>query len=116
MTTVGQLLDFVLENRTNKVFKGFSDAQVAASIAEGLQDGTLFYAEKEGKLIGMILAIKIHKPKVLFVTENLAMSLDTLKQFAIMAQARFPGWKLEAMRHGKHRKFDTTKLYKKLHV
>ncbi len=116
MITVGALLDFILENREDKVFKGFTKEEVAGAVDEGLQDGTLFYATEQDKISGMILAQKIHTPQVLFVVENLAMNLQNLGQFARMASERFPGWRLEAMRHGKHRKFDTEKLYRKLKI
>ncbi len=116
MITAGDLLDFVLEHRENKVFKGYTKEEVAAAIAEGIQDGTLFYATKDDKIIGMALAIKLDSPKVLFVIENLAMSITILGRFAKMASEKFPGWKIEAMRHDKHRKFDTQKLYRKLKV
>ena len=116
MITVGALLEFILKHREDKVFKGFTKEEVAGAIAEGIEDGMLFYASDGEKITGMILAEKIHTPKIVFVVENLAMSLRTLKQFAMMAQERFPGWKLEAMRHNKHRKFNTEKLYRKLKI
>ena len=116
MITAGQLLDFVLENRTDKVFKGFSKEEVAAAINEGIEDGTLFYATDGEKITGMILGEKIETPKVIFVTENLAMSLKTLMIFARMANERFPGYRLEAMRHDRHRKFNTEQLYRKLKI
>lgn len=115
MITVGQLLDFVMENRKGKVFKGYTRGQVAAALTEGIEDGTLFYcATLDEKITGMILAFKIHEPKVLFVTENLAMKMSNLKEFARKAKIKFPGWSIEAMRHDKHRKYNTDRLYKKL--
>ena len=90
-----------------------SEAEIASQVAEGLQNGTLYYmTDAEGKLCGMILA-KI-EGNVLFVTENLSMSLKNLREFAKKAQIEFPQFKLEAMRHNKHRKFNTELIYNKL--
>lgn len=117
MITTGQLLDFVLKYREDKVFKGFTKAQVAAAITEGIQDGTLFYiATFDEKICGVVLAHKLETPKVLFVVENLAMSLTNLKVIATKAKREFPGYRIEAMRHNKHRRFDTEKLYRKLKI
>lgn len=114
MITVGQLIDFILENRTDKVFKGYTKEEVAGAVEKGLQDGTLFYDTDGHKVTGMVLAEKIPNKKVMFVIENLAMSIDRLRKFAQKSQQMYPGWKLEAMRHNKHRIFNTEKLYKKL--
>ena len=116
MITFGALLEFILKHREDKVFKGFTEGEVAGAVAEGIEDGMLFYASDGEKITGMILGQKRPASKIMFVVENLAMSLSTLKQFAMMAQERFPGWTLEAMRHDKHRKFNTEKLYRKLKI
>ena len=116
MITAGQLLDFILEHREDKVFKGFSKEKVASLVREGIFNGTLYYSlSKDNKITGMILAEK-REDNVLFILENLSMSIETLSEFAKIASYRFPGMKLEAMRHGQHRKFNTEKLYRKLKI
>lgn len=115
MMTAGKILDFILENRGVKTFKGYTKEEIAAVILEGIENRTLYYAETpDGKVSGMILAIKVEKDRILFVVENLSMSMRNLKAFARKAYKEFPGYKLEAMRHEKIRHFNTDKLYKKL--
>ena len=109
------LYEFVMANKSDKTFIGYSDMRIAGMLKEGLDAGTLFYATSpDNKIVGMILAIKDPVTGVLFVTENLSMSLSNLKMFARKAREMFKGYKLEAMRHGKHRQFNTDKLYTKL--
>lgn len=113
--TFKDLYDFVLKSKGAKTFINYSDERVLCMLKEGLDDNTLFYnVNTEGKITGMILAVKDVKHKILFVTENLAMSLTTLKEFARKAKQTFPEYQLQAIRHGGHRKFNTEKLYNKL--
>lgn len=112
--TAGKILDFILANRGTKTFKDWTVSEIAAGIATGIEENTLLWLEKDNQVTGVILAEKFPAERVLFVTENLAMSLDNLKQFAAKAQQMYPGWNLEAMRHNQHRKFKTKRLYQLL--
>ena len=115
MITIGQMLDWVMEHRKGKVFKGYTRGEVAAALQEGVESNTLWYVSAPcGKIVGMILFTKLTKPKVLFVIENMAMSVKTLGVFAKRAKQEYPGWNIEGMRHDTHRKFNTSKLYRKL--
>lgn len=118
MITAGDLLDFILINKSDKTFKGMSKEEIAGAIIKGLDDSLILYSlEPTGnKIAGMILAEKDEDNKVIFVTENMAMSIALLRKFAQWCKQNYPGWNIEAMRHGKHRKFNTEKLYKKLNV
>ena len=81
--TIKDLIDFILLNKKDKVFKGCSENRIANEVLVGLVENTLCYAtDEQGKLIGMLLAEKDVKHKRLFVTRNLAMSLKTLRLFA----------------------------------
>jgi len=113
--TAGQLLDFVLENKGDKVFRNLSKEEIAGLLVEGLRDETIYFSEtSDGKITGMILAYRIPERKVMFVRENLAMNLRNLTLFAKKLAITYPGWSIEALRHGALRQFNTSKLYKKL--
>ena len=113
--TFKDLLDFILKNKNGKVFLGFSDAQIVYAIKEGIDNGTLLYSvSSSGNLDGMILAKENKVNKILFITENLAISMNNLKQFAKIATERWPGYKLEFFKHSNHKIQDLDKLYKKL--
>lgn len=113
--TVGDLVDFILLNRGTTTFMGIEEPRIASMVSEGIEAGTMFYSvNPDNTISGMILAIKDDRQKVLFVTENLSMTIANLKAFAKRAKTQWPDYKLEAIRHGSHRHFNTNKLYTKL--
>lgn len=115
--TLGELYEFVIANKGTTTFMGYSNYTIMGLLKQGLDNNTLLFAQDfNGKVCGMILADKDDKRKILFVTENLSMTLSTLKQFAKIAKERWSEYRLEAIRHTGHRKFNTSKLYNKLGV
>jgi hypothetical protein len=115
--TLKDLIDFVIANKSNKVFRGDSDNTIANKLYAGVHHQSLFFhTDSNGKIVGMILADRDDEKKLLFITENLAMSLATLKIFARKAKERWPDYKLEWHKHDIHKKHNTHKLYKKLSV
>lgn len=113
--TVRDLVDFILLNRGTTTFMDMTEERIASMIRDGIKDETLFYTVNgNNELTGTILAIKDNSQKILFVTENLSMNITNLKAFARRAKVQWPDYKLEAIRHGSHRKFNTSKLYNKL--
>ena len=113
--TIGDLVDFILLNRGTTTFMNMDEPRIASMIKEALTDGMLFYStDNSGQLTGMILAIRDERQKIIFVSENLAMNLSNLRAYARRAKEQWPDYKLEAIRHGSHRKFNTQQLYNKL--
>ena len=113
--TIKDIYDFALANKGTKTFMGIRDERILMMIKEAVDAGTLFYhLDSEGRLAGFIIGVKDDVNKVMFVSENLAMSLATLRLFAAKCRALFPNYSIEAFRHGCHRKFNTQKLYNKL--
>jgi hypothetical protein len=113
--TFKDLLDFVLKNKTNKVFIGCSVYHIAHELEAGISNETLLYnLDSTGNITGMILAEKDDSRKLLFITRNLAMSLAVLKEFARIAKERFPDYTLEWKKNGIHKKHNTLKIYEKL--
>jgi len=110
--TIGNLIDFVMLNRTNKCFIGYSKEQVAGMILQGLTDNLLYYATtSSGAISGMILAKK-EDNETLWIEENLAMTLSNLKAFAVKAKKEFPNYSFEGFKCRKSRKYN--KLFNKL--
>ena len=110
--TIGQLIDFVMLNRTNKCFINYSKAEVAGMMLEGLKNNLLYYAlNQEGNISGMILAKK-ECDNTVWVEENLAMTLSNLRAFALKAKEQFPNCSFEGFKCNKSRKYN--KLVNKL--
>lgn len=115
--TFKDLLDFVLENKKDKTFLGMTTMHIINLLQVGIQAGTLLYMQNStGKICGMILAEKREDKKILFVTENLAMNIGNLKQFAAIAKQRWPKHKLEWLKHNIPKKHPTELIYSKLGI
>jgi len=109
------LYEFVLANKTDKTFLGYNDMQIASLLITGIKEGTLLYAlNSSNKISGMILASKDDESKYLFITENLAMNLKTLKEFAKVAKERWPDYSLRWKKHGINKQHNTERVYSKL--
>ena len=92
----------------------FTEDQILIAVYNAVQAETLLYRTDEHEnLIGMILAEK-RPDNVLFVAQNLAMNLATLKIFAAEAKKRWPELKLEWFKNGIYKRHSTTNIYKKL--
>jgi len=115
--TFGDLIEFILKNKSDKTFIGQSLQNIIDNVGTALDNETLFYAvDESGNITGMILAEIREEAGVLFVTENLAMSINTLKGVAKKARIMFPQYKLEWLKRGIHKKHDTNKIYSKLTI
>ena len=114
--TFGDLVDFVMEHRKDKVFTDMDKMEVASKLHEYIQIDSLYYAVSEGKITGMILADIDFDNKVLFVTENLALSLLNMRNFARKAAVEYPGFKIDGLRHDKPITYKMNNLLKKLKV
>jgi hypothetical protein len=110
---IKQLIDFILANRGNKVFKNYNEAQIAFMVKEALDENCLYYAINSDNTIGgMILAKVSIASKTVWIEENLAMTLNNLKQFAKKAVTQFPGYTFEGFKHGKCKNFN--KLFERI--
>lgn len=115
LPTFGDLVRFILDNRQDKVFDNCTEEQIVHELNNGIKSGTMFYSiePKSSKINGMILA-ELRSNDVLFVTRNLAMSLENLRKFAVLATQRWNIRTMKWIKHGKQKSYDTHKLYKKL--
>ncbi len=111
--TVGDLYQFILKNKKNKVFSEYDNRQIVTLIMNGLMDKTLYYAQdKEGNITGMILAEVQKSRKTVFVMENLAMNLTNLRAFAMKAREQFRGYYFQGYKRDRY--IDYTKLTQRI--
>lgn len=114
--TIGDLMKFILANRADKVFIGCSEADILQEIWWCLEHNSLYYNTVDGSITGVILAEPREDTKTLFVTRNLAMSLEVLKKFAEKAKEQFKGYKLEWLKRDILKQHNTDKIYQKLAI
>lgn len=105
--TFKNLLDFVLTHKGNTTFIGYSDYQIAGMLCEGIDNQLLYYAtSSDGSVVGMILAKLTEVSRVVWVEENLSISLSNLKMFALKAKQQFPDYNFQGFKRGSTRNFN----------
>lgn len=112
--TLGDLVAFVLLNRSDKSFVGFTEPEITECLVKHIGDNTLYYTTEYNRITGMIIATVDSERRVLFIDENLAMNLTNLRQFAIWAREQFNGIHLMWRKHGVYKHHNTDKVYDKL--
>jgi len=116
--TFKDLVNFVLEHKDKykDVFSCMSIEQVIGELRYRLDSGTLLYSTStDGKINGMIGIEPDKSRKVLMVGSNLALTLETLKSFALEAKKRWPDYPyFEGTKKGCRKIFSIDKLIKKL--
>ena len=93
-----------------------SEVEIASLLQYGLDNNTTLYTSAGDNVTGVIVAIPDEENSMLWVEENLAMTLANLKQFAKEALNRFPCYDLQWRKHGICKVHNTNNLYKKLGV
>ena len=108
-----EIVDFILANRKDKTFK-CSVEQIVYKILKAIQNNCICYnITPEGKVNGVLIATRDDTNKILYITDNLAMTLSNLKIFARMAKHYYPDYKLAYHKHDTQR-IETDKVYNKL--
>lgn len=110
------IIDFIEKHKKGDMFASCpAHYDLAVEIDRASKAGTIFYAtDLTGKISGMILADILPDKKEIYVKENLAMSISTLRLFAKKALATWPDYKLRWHKHGIYKSHNTEKVYKKL--
>ena len=105
--TPKDLVDFVMKNRRGNAFKYVEEDDLIAEILNSLKEGVLiFCTDKESEYINGLGIGRLYKDtKVVFVTDTLCIEPHVLDRILQKFKDQFPGWKLEAKRHGKWKKY-----------
>ena len=105
--TFKELVEFIMINKKDKVFKTYTESQIASMLIEGIDDNCLYYSQdKEGNVDGMILAKISLGSRTLWIEENLAMTLSNLRAFAKKARLQFPDFDFQGFKCGKNRNYN----------
>jgi mRNA-degrading endonuclease YafQ of YafQ-DinJ toxin-antitoxin module len=112
--TFKDLVDFVIANK-GKTFVGYDHQGIVNLLYKHISDSSLYFEQDlDGKLSGMIIADFDHDNRIIYIQENLSMNLARLGRFASKARNIYPTYSIEYTKHGKYKKLNTERLYKKL--
>jgi hypothetical protein len=101
MITLENVVEFILEHRKNKVFKGFTREQIALACVDSLEEEA-FLVDVDfntGKIYGVVLGRQAPAYKLLHICHILTISPGVIKRFVAEFKKRFPDWDLQANRH-----------------
>lgn len=114
-TTLRDLVDFILINRTEKVFTGWTEEQLLVFLEECLQKNLLFYATGlNGELLGIVTLVK-REPFKLYIAHALALpKFEFGRAFFKRLLVLWPGTRyMSADRHGKTHEYNVASLKRK---
>ena len=112
-TTIGQTVEYILANRRGNAFKDLTYTQIAAEIIDAVARKEMLFATNEcGALIGIVVAITHPMERVVMVCDILCTERWVMQLFVAQFRELYPGWRIEAQRRGRHRRYDTERLTK----
>lgn len=115
MTTVANLVDYVMLNRRGKAFVDWMPSHIADEFVAAAERRLLIYVESNGVIDGVAHGIRYSNGDV-FVTNILTTKKGALQQILRRFKQLYPKAKLEARRHGKLKHYNTPRLIEKLKV
>jgi RNA binding exosome subunit len=110
--TVGNLIDFVMNNRRGKAFNGWTPIQLADSFLEAIESNLLFYSVDNGEVVGVVHAGKFGN--TIHVYNILTTRAGVLQQFVQRLTELHPGCELDATRHERIKHYDAQRFIKKV--
>lgn len=98
--SLGELVQFVLDNKRDGAFVGYEKENVASSINTISKLGVMRYVRNDaGVLCGLVLAYEDKITKVLHITDVLTTEKWVMKAFVQEFKKLFPGYTLAANRN-----------------
>jgi len=108
---VTKLVDFVITNRTDKIFKNWSREEIERALRAGILNESLCYATNEsGEVNGIVHWILDPNKKLMYVVNVLTTDRSVLPVFMDRFDNWFPGYKLAGMRYGVRKEYNTPRF------
>lgn len=112
---VKDLVDFVIKNRRGKAFEGREIEDIIHEIRQALHQSCISWCvDKENKIVGLALGTIIPEQNVFYVTNILTTRPKVMAILLDKFQQLYPGYRLEARRHGKIKRYNTDKFLQKV--
>lgn len=111
MITYGDMIAFVLSYRGHsKAFYEYTPEQIFEHLRSVATVGGLCYVQEQGQLIGVVTAVPNSATKQLKITNILTRNRQAIGVMVSEFTARFPDFKLTALRKGKQISYNTPRL------
>lgn len=109
-------VQFILENRKGKVFRDWTQDQIAMCLNEAIEAKALALSfSVEDGIDGICTGKPDHERRILRVTHLLVGGREALRHILAFYRQRFSGWTITAKRRGREVIYsDTAKLVRRL--
>lgn len=113
MVTLGQLVQYVLDNRKGNAFKDYDELTIALLIQRAASAGTMLYScDSFDAPNGIVVATKMERR--MHINDILTTDSSVMHVFVSTFKQRWPECQLTATRKGHLVQYDTDRLCKKL--
>ncbi len=115
MTTIGQVAEWIIANRKQAAFNGYSFEKIVSQLGQCIDDNSMLCVTDESGIVGVICCRNISE-KTMFVEDILTTKPGIVKQMLEFFVTHYPGYRLTGKtRTGRHRIFvDAIKLKNKI--
>jgi hypothetical protein len=101
MITLGEIAEWILVHRKNKVFKNYTLGEIVSRLAECVKDSTMVcMTEVDGSIVGVACAKKDTDKHTMFVYDVLSIKKGAAKNMLQWLKANYPGYTLCGNRGG----------------
>src|SRR5256885_1069863 len=113
---IKDLVEFVVKNRRGEAFKDWSEDELAINFRDGIDKNCLtFSLDEKEEIDGVLLAEIFPEYKVLHIENFLTTRRGLMNKFLSKYFEWYPGWELQANRHGHLIRYkDTPRLIQKI--
>lgn len=114
--TVGALVDWILKNRKNGAFKGYSWEKITQEVLQCIENNTLHYSVNTNDEFNGVMCGELDtEKKTYFVYDALTTEKGVVKEFLKTFIALYPGYSLTGNVRNRKRRFNNAiKLQKRL--
>jgi hypothetical protein len=114
--SVSDVVKFVMENRKNKICKGWTPYQITYDVSEAIKRGNFAYTVNDnGALTGVCWGTSNSVTKVFHVDAILTIEKSALKELVQYFQKTFKDWIILAERRNVFRSYNTPRLIQKIY-
>lgn len=111
-TTIGLLVNYIVENRKDTAFVRYNPDQIALSVNDDIENNNLTYVlDEEGDFMGVMTFIRDECHKILFIKNLVVTKTAAMVVFTKYIQKRFPNWSVLANRKNKKMNYNTHRLF-----
>jgi hypothetical protein len=102
MITLGEIAEWILVHRSNKVFKNYTRDEIVSRLVECVKNATMYcVTEVDGSIVGVACARKDDNERTMFVYDVLATKKGVAKNMLLWLRTNYPGYTLCGDRYGK---------------